>query len=358
MKELFNPIADIIASQESNRTKDPLKTINAGHISEREELKCWFCSKKHKVATCEDFISSSINVKNKSVKANKLCWNSLGKGHDIKNCQSKHRSNVANCNKRIIIIISITSNHFKLSKTFLQILPVIITNGTKIVHTNALLDAGSDATLIREDIAHILNLRGENKTLEIGNALLNSSSVQSEIVSFIVSSSSHPEKISIDNAFVVPNLNVRYHIIDINKIRSSFPSFKDIELPKLNNTDVTILIGADFPKLHIHKDFKYISDEDPCAVKTELGWVLLGGKKSSVHVQSNRISTGVKTLDLETFWSIDSYGTVKKPDRILMTKDEKQAYDILEKGTCFKNGHYEVGMLWKDPNIHLKTTKY
>ena len=34
MKELFNPIADIIASQESNRKKDPLKTINAGHISE------------------------------------------------------------------------------------------------------------------------------------------------------------------------------------------------------------------------------------------------------------------------------------------------------------------------------------
>ena len=167
----------------------------------------------------------------------------------------------------------------------------------------------------------------------------------------------HPEKISIDNAFVVPNLNVRYHKIDINKIRSSFPSFKDIELPKLNNTDVTILIGADFPKLHIHKDFKYISDEDPCAVKTELGWVLLGGKKSSVHVQSNRISTGVKTLDLETFWSIDSYGTVKKPDRILMTKDEKQAYDILEKGICFKNGHYEVGMLWKDLNIHLKSNK-
>ena len=40
-----------------------------------------------------------------------------------------------------------------------------------------------------------------------------------------------------------------------------------------------------------------------------------------------------------------------------MTKVEKQAYDILEKGVCFKNGHYEVGMLWKDPNIHLKNNK-
>ena len=80
-------------------------------------------------------------------------------------------------------------------------------------------------------------LHGEKKTLEMGNALLNSSSVQSKIVSFSVSSSLHPEQIAIDNAFVVPNLNVRYHKIDINKIRSSFPSFKDIELQKLNKTE-------------------------------------------------------------------------------------------------------------------------
>ena len=111
---------------------------------------------------------------------------------------------------------------------------------------------------------------------EVGNALLNSSSVQSKIVSLSVSSSPYPKEIAICNAFVVPNLNVIYHKIDINKIRSSFPSFKDIEL---NKTDVTILIGADFPKLHIHKDFRYISDKELCTVKTELGWVLLGGKK-------------------------------------------------------------------------------
>ena len=74
---------------------------------------------------------------------------------------------------------------------------------------------------------------------------------------------------------------------------------------------ILLLIGVDFRKLPIYKDFRYISDEDHCSVKTELGWVLLGGKKSSVDVQSNRISTGVKMLDLETFCSIDSYGTVK-----------------------------------------------
>lgn len=61
------------------------------------------------------------------------------------------------------------------------------------------------------------------------------------------------------------------------------------------------------------------------------------------------ISIAVEILDLETFWSIGGYDTVKKPDRMLMTKDKKKAYGILEKGICFNNGHYEVAMLWKDP---------
>ena len=172
---------------------------------------------------------------------------------------------------------TITSNHFKLSKAFLQMLPVTIKNGAKIIHTNLLLDAGSHATMICKDVAHILKLQSKNKTLEIRTARLSFSSVQLKIVLFSVSSSLHPQKTAIDNAFVVPNLNVRYHEIDINKIRSSFPSFKDIELPNLNNTDETILIGVNFPKPYFHKDFRYISDEDPSVVKTELGWLDLAG---------------------------------------------------------------------------------
>ena len=54
-------------------------------------------------------LSSSINVKNEFVKANKLCWNCLGKGHNIKNCQSKHRCKVANYNKRHHTLLHITS---------------------------------------------------------------------------------------------------------------------------------------------------------------------------------------------------------------------------------------------------------
>ena len=37
-----------------------------------------------------------------------------------------------------------------------------------------------------------------------------------------------------------------------------------------------------------------------------------------------------------------------------MTKDEKQVYDILQESLYFKNRHYEVCMLWNNPNIYLR----
>ena len=55
--------------------------------------------------------------------------------------------------------------------TFLQIIPISILNGTKYIKTNALLDTGSDATLLKGDIAKILGLNGDYKNLRITNAI-------------------------------------------------------------------------------------------------------------------------------------------------------------------------------------------
>ena len=42
--------------------------------------------------------------------------------------------------------------------TFLQIIPVKLSNGHTFIETNALLDCGSDTTLLRKDVAQRLNL--------------------------------------------------------------------------------------------------------------------------------------------------------------------------------------------------------
>ena len=113
-----------------------------------------------------------------------LCWNCLAKGHGIKQCQSKVTCRVDGCRKRHHTLLhetkkviasqsiaeeeevaqnnSIQSTGIQ-SKTYLQVLPVILSNDSYSVRPNALLDCRTDSSLVREDIAKILQLKGEQK---------------------------------------------------------------------------------------------------------------------------------------------------------------------------------------------------
>ena len=46
----------------------------------------------------------------------------------------------------------------------------------------------------------------------------------------------------------------------------------------------------------------------------------MGGKNSSLSLTSNRINT---SFGLESFWSLENYGAVRKNDPIILTKEEK-----------------------------------
>ena len=58
-----------------------------------------------------------------------------------------------------------------------------------------------------------------------------------------------------------------------------------------NNFDVTVLIVADMPQLHLQEDNRIGKTNDPIAVKTTLGWVLMGRKKSVNKINTNRLVT-------------------------------------------------------------------
>ena len=59
--------------------------------------------------------------------------------------------------------------------------------------TSALLETGSDATLVRSGIANYLKLDGVTQNLRIVNAVLNQKPLQSILVSFEIYSDSQPD---------------------------------------------------------------------------------------------------------------------------------------------------------------------
>ena len=118
--------------------------------------------------------------------------------------------------------------------------------------------------------------------------------------------------------------------------------------------DISILIGADMPTLHIDHGIRKEKPNEPIAIKTILGWVLMGGKSEIYHncVTSNKLNLqNLDTLSesVERFWELETFGTRPKADLTLLPKNDQKAIKVLE-DTVEKmtDNHYSVGLLWKE----------
>ena len=91
--------------------------------------------------------------------------------------------------------------------TFIQFIPVKLSNAHTFLESNALLDCGSDTTLFRKDITQRLNFKGKQEKLSITSALSRSHNIHSATVSFDVSSRSVSSSTQI-SAWIAHNLKI------------------------------------------------------------------------------------------------------------------------------------------------------
>ncbi|XP_057310467.1 uncharacterized protein LOC130648433 [Hydractinia symbiolongicarpus] len=215
--------------------------------------------------------------------------------------------------------------------------------------------SGSDSTLICEETARKLGLGGKEQSLRESTILSNSQTFKSKIVSFNVHPTNLIEEIRIEKAWVVPDLNTPTEKRNITDLKEKYVHLKDIDIPTFNDDRVTVLIGIDTPSLHMQHDYRVGKHNEPVAVKTQLGWILFGGKNKNIFTNINRLETDTDNLNkaVERFWEIESYGTKPPLHPDLLTKDEKHALHILKSTTKMKDGHFEVGLLWKDEKPKL-----
>ena len=129
-------------------------------------------------------------------------------------------------------------------------------------------------------------MKGSTKRLTVTNAFLKTTGFNSKLVSFELSSASHPDKIKPQNAWVVSDLDIKkpqnaWVVSDLDVNNQSFDienlkllnkHLKGINISPLNPGVVSLIIGRDFPELQIHLDSRSGEPYQPCAVKTKLGF--------------------------------------------------------------------------------------
>ena len=123
-------------------------------------------------------------------------------------------------------------------------------------------------------------------------------------------------------AWVVHNLKILFNRYDISKIKKIHPHLKDVDFPVLRDSDVTLLIGTEHTDLLLHRDFRQGQNGDATAVKTTLGWVLMGGSKckgenSLCNYMSNSLTNTHKNI-------LEPYGSLPNMSPELIPPNEKR----------------------------------
>ena len=91
--------------------------------------------------------------------------------------------------------------------------------------------------------------------------------------------------------------------------------------------DISIVIGADMPTLHIGQIIRKGKPNEPIAIKTILHGVLIGGKSEIYlnYVNSNKLNLqnqDTLTESVECSWEFETFCTRPKTDLTLIAKKE------------------------------------
>ena len=80
--------------------------------------------------------------------------------------------------------INVSSNVSNAKVAYLQVLPICVSNGTRSVKFNTLLDSGSGSTLVTKVLADKWKLTGEDQPLTLSNVVCTSTRTMSKLVKF------------------------------------------------------------------------------------------------------------------------------------------------------------------------------
>ena len=389
----FNPYA-VSTQKNSNNTSFShayvaMNTVGSPAAAPRE-FKCDLCYSDHHISKCESYLEKHAEERYELVKSKRLCFNCLNPNHRISDCKSLNVCKVKGCGRKHHTSLHryksqtsspasseancpVTDAHVNnvntvpRSQVYFQVLPVIThgSNGRRI-KTFALLDSASDITLISEDLAKNLGLNGHDETLTL-NTLSSPISVASRRVSLSITG---------DNLFSTQSLRIKEAWTKPGGFNSSpmrpseikdFANLKGLGLVDIEPDKIQLLIGANVPRAHVQIDCREGEHDGLVAVKTLLGWCVLGESNSNVNDNLNhnsKVNANVNFVvsdhdlskQVEQFWKMESFGVTAnfaKPTSI----EDLQSIKILEKGIKEVNCHYEVPMLWKSGDKKLPNNR-
>lgn len=398
------------SSQSQNISKSPrpfkahstqVSSTSSTSASNTASKPCPICSELHFIRSCNTFLQMSIPDRRNIVKQHKVCFNCLVQGHLVPDCKNRHRCQ--NCNKSHHTLLHLQessssssntqqqatvssspspstsseqkSNPFKptpstSSNTFIShaaslssfdpprvllattLINVISSNG-QIISLRALVDQGSEVTLITTKAAQLLRLKSTNINLPLSGIGQSSAGMLRRMVNLDIRSHLHPEFALRANALVMNIITGMIPRSPCSVQHWSHLKDKPLADPTFATPGrIDVLLGADIYKQIILPGVLHGECKAPVAQFTAFGWILSGDIESPprLQIQSN-ISTLHTFIDidarLKSFWEIEE---VSSSDKQHLTEDEIKCEEhYASTHTKAPDGRYVVRLPLRSP---------
>ncbi|XP_064646267.1 uncharacterized protein LOC135499453 [Lineus longissimus] len=347
---------------------------NAQPGTDANQRKCSLCPDQppHRLGRCKKFLDKTVKDRRQCVRDLKLCFNCMRPSHQVRECQTLARCRENGCGAAHHTLLhenqgdravggSTVANTGRSpnpvgSRSYFQLLPVYVYANGRSLPTVALLDSASQITIIRSSLARELGLKGKARDLTI-NTVEGSAVRRSRSVSFQLKS----QDLAVNSTLYVSeaqSMDLPSFQCATQDFDQSWGHCHNLPLPRhIKPSQVEILIGMDQPEAHIQLEIRRGRENQPIAVRTCLGWTLMGVgacHEDADNACVNNLTVNDATLHqmMERFWSTESFGVSHSFLRPTSSED-KRSEKILKDTISMIDGRYQVGMLWREADSAL-----
>lgn len=292
-------------------TGDPSKT-NRPASDPKDPSKPKICpvySKVHTLSRCDEFKKKTVKERLDYIQSVGLCFGCLSKGHYSKNCRK--RLTCQRCGKPHPTILHFDQENEKESKdseetnanpdqsssntssvchtvgkrnsiTNSMILPVWLyhkDSPERKVLIYALLDDASDSTFIKCETMRDLGLKGPEIKLNLYTMLGKEEICVEKICGLVVQRVDKRVEIELPKLYSRSSIPFRRNQIPTPEVAHEWPHLKKIAEklhPYQSGIDVGLLIGCNCPRAMKPREVILGKGDDPYAVRTLLGWGIIG----------------------------------------------------------------------------------
>ena len=263
-------------------------------------------------------------------------------------------------------------------------------NPDKEVKVYALLDDASDTTFVTTQVQHELGIEGVETSLNLSTMLGRETLSVRRVEGLIVQRLDKRAQVELPKAYARQSIPSRRdqiptpEIVDkwphLNKIRDKIPPYEEY-------LEIALLIGCNCPKAIKTKEVIQGKSEEPYAVRTLLGWSIVGpvaksntplgdhALNSTCHrILAREIIPGSRNSQLSFLFNGKTKEIInpsaisqmfeldfiehKNAQRHGLSKEDRKFLQIAEEGIHqYEDGHYELPLPLKNEDIELPNNR-